>query len=94
VFDVGLLNKTVAGAFCQKSAAWGGKGIQVDLTIEPTIDEETYRIAGKSITADCLADGIESMKRGDLLTIDAVQYSVLSVHRDGTGWATIALEEA
>lgn len=92
--DFNGLNDTVSGTFCDKNAAWGAITIDVVLDIEPTVDEDTYRVVGKLITAGCLSAGIEAMKRGDTLTIDAVQYSVLSVHRDSTGWATIALEEA
>ena len=92
--DFSALNDTVSGTFCDKTAIWGNANIDVVLDIEPTVDEETYRIAGKLITAGCLSAGIEAMKRGDVLIIESVKYSVLSVHRDTTGWATITLEEA
>jgi hypothetical protein len=94
VFDVSVLNTAVAGAFCDKTAIWGAATISIALTIDETFDEETYRIAGESITADCLASSVTAMKRGDSLTIDSVSYSVLAVHRDGSGWAKITLEKA
>jgi hypothetical protein len=88
------LTEAVAGTFCDKSATWGAVTIDVALTIEPTYDEETFRLVGELITADTLAENVATMKRGDAVTIDSVGYSVLSVFRDGSGWAKITLEKS
>jgi hypothetical protein len=94
VVDWSALNSAVAGTFCDKTATWGLVTLAVVLTITPIYDTETYAVVGEAILADCLAEGIESMKRGDTLTIDAVSYKVMAVHRDGSGWAKITLEKA
>jgi hypothetical protein len=88
------LNSAVAGTFCDKSATWGAETLAVALTITPIYDTDTFSVVGEAILADCLADGIEAMKRGDTLTIDSVGYKVMAVHRDGSGWAKITLEKA
>lgn len=91
------LNVAVAGAFADKAATWvsqaGSVAIQVALTIAPAYDGDGYRIAGESITADCLAQPIAAMKRGEVLIIDTVHYAILAVHFDGTGWANLILEK-
>ena len=92
--DWSALNEAVAGTFCDKLATWGAASISVALTIQPTYIEDTFQIAGEAITADCLAAGIETMKRGDALTIDGVAYAVMAVNRDGSGWAKIILEKS
>jgi hypothetical protein len=85
VVDWSALNSTVSGTFCDKSATWGAVTIY---------EVDTYAVIGEAILADCLADGIEAMKRGDTLTIDSVSYKVMAVHRDGSGWAKITMEKA
>jgi hypothetical protein len=94
VVDWSGLNDTVAGTFCDKTANWGAVTLAVALTITPIYEVDTYAVIGEAILADCLADGIEAMKRGDTLTIDSVGYKIMAVHRDGSGWAKITLEKA
>ena len=88
------LNDAVADVFCDKTATWGVVTLAVALTITPIYDTDTFSVVGEAIIADCLAAGIESIKRGDALTIDSVGYKVMAVHRDGSGWAKLTLEKS
>lgn len=96
-FNADALNQAVAKVFCDKPATWvsasGSISVQAALTVAPAYNESGFRIAGESITADCLMSEIASMKRTDRLIIDAIAYSVLAVQPDSTGWATIILEK-
>jgi len=96
-FNTDILNQTIAAVFCDKSATWisasGSIPVQAALTVAPEYDESGFRIAGESITANCLMSEITTMKRTDRLIIDAISYSVLAVQPDSTGWATIILEK-
>ena len=96
-FNTDVLNQIVAAVFCDKSATWMSSSgiipVNAALTVAPEYNESGFRIAGESITADCLMSEITTMKRTDLLIIDAISYSVLAVQPDSTGWATIILEK-
>ncbi len=96
-FNTDVLNQTIAAVFCDKAAMWisaaGSIPINAALTVAPEYNESGFRIAGESITADCLMSEVTAMKRTDRLIIDAVSYSVLAIQPDSTGWATIILEK-
>lgn len=96
-FNTDALNQTVAAVFCNKPATWirasGSVPVNVALTVAPEYNENGFRIAGESITADCLMSDVATIKRTDHLVIDAITYSVLAVQPDSTGWAKIILEK-
>ncbi len=96
-FNTDALNQAVAAVFCDKPATWisasGSIPVNAALAVAPAYNESGFRVAGESITADCLMGEIATMKRTDLLVIETVTYRVLAVQPDSTGWATIILEK-
>ena len=99
MFDENLLNKAVAGAFCNRTATWitpaGTRTIRVifdSATAELT--EDFTAIGDEVITAECESSTVAGMNRKDTLVILSVTYSVLNVQPDGNGWSVITLEKA
>jgi hypothetical protein len=87
------INAACIGALANVSATIGAATVS-GLFRQAYADAASGLAAGSSPVFDCLASAVPTIARGNTVTINSVNYTVLGIEPDGAGWVSLILQKA